>query len=146
MDLMKFGLIPEFIGRIPVTVALNKLTAEDLVHVLTQPKNAIVKQYKKMLKLDDVDLEFTDDAVLAIANKAIEQKTGARGLRSIIESTMQNIMYNVPSQKDVSKCVIDAACITEGKEPTLIYKKKASENSSNSAVATGSKRLGLDAG
>ena len=135
MDLVKYGLIPEFIGRIPVTVALHKLMAEDLVHVLTEPKNAIVKQYKKMLKLDDVELEFTDDAVLAIANKAIEQKTGARGLRSIIESTMQGVMYNIPSQKDVSKCIIDAACITEGKEPTLIFKKKSAEKS-NSAVAT----------
>jgi len=135
MDLVKYGLIPEFIGRIPVTVALHKLMAEDLVHVLTEPKNAIVKQYKKMLKLDDVELEFTDDAVLAIANKAIEQKTGARGLRSIIESTMQGVMYNIPSQKDVSKCIIDGACITEGKEPTLIFKKKSVEKS-NSAVAT----------
>ena len=145
MDLVKYGLIPEFIGRIPVTVALNKLMAEDLVHVLTQPKNAIVKQYKKMLKLDDVELEFTDEAVLAIANKAIEQKTGARGLRSIIENTMQGVMYNIPSQKDVSKCIIDAPCITEGKEPTLIYKKKA-ENTSNAVSATGNKRLGLDVG
>ncbi len=135
MDLVKYGLIPEFIGRIPVTVALHKLMADDLVHVLTEPKNAIIKQYKKMLKLDDVELEFTDDAVLAIANKAIEQKTGARGLRSIIESTMQGVMYNIPSQKDVSKCIIDAACITEGKEPTLIFKKKSAEKS-NSAVAT----------
>ena len=135
MDLVKYGLIPEFIGRIPVTVALHKLMAEDLVHVLTEPKNAIVKQYKKMLKLDDVELEFTDDAVLAIANKAIEQKTGARGLRSIIERPLQGVMYNIPSQKDVSKCIIDAACITEGKEPTLIFKKKSAEKS-NSAVAT----------
>ena len=125
MDLMKFGLIPEFIGRVPVTVALNKLTSDDLVNVLTRPKNAIIKQYKKMLKLDDVDLEFTDDAVRAIADKAIEQKTGARGLRSIIEETMQSVMYDIPSQKDASKCIIDGACITDGKEPTVIYKKKA---------------------
>ena len=125
MDLMKFGLIPEFIGRVPVAVALNKLTSDDLVNVLTRPKNAIIKQYKKMLKLDDVDLEFTDDAVRAIADKAIEQKTGARGLRSIIEETMQSVMYDLPSQKDASKCIIDGACITDGKEPTVIYKKKA---------------------
>ena len=81
-----------------------------------------------MLKLDDVDLEFTDEAVLAIANKAIEQKTGARGLRSIIEETMQSVMFNIPSQKDVSKCIIDGPCITEGKEPTLVFRKKSSDN------------------
>ncbi|MCQ2529515.1 MAG: ATP-dependent Clp protease ATP-binding subunit ClpX [Saccharofermentans sp.] len=126
MDLMKFGLIPEFIGRIPVAVALDKLDADALVSVLTTPKNALTKQYKKMLKLDDVDLEFTDDAVRAIAEKAIEQKTGARGLRSIIESVMRTVMYDIPSQKDVTKCVIDGACITEGKQPTLIYKTKKS--------------------
>ena len=126
MDLMKFGLIPEFIGRIPVAVALDKLDADALVSVLTTPKNALTKQYKKMLKLDDVDLEFTDDAVRAIAEKAIEQKTGARGLRSIIENVMRTVMYDIPSQKDVTKCVIDGACITEGKQPTLIYKTKKS--------------------
>ncbi len=141
MDLMKFGLIPEFIGRIPVTVALNKLLAEDLVRVLTQPKNALVKQYKKMLKLDDVDLEFTDEAVLAIANKAIDQKTGARGLRAIIEETMQGVMYDIPSSKDVSKCIIDEACVTEGKEPTLIYKKKVENKDSGSSGSN--KRLGV---
>jgi len=124
MDLMKYGLIPEFIGRIPVTVALDKLTVDDLVAVLTQPKNAIVKQYKKILRLDDVELEFTDEAIRAIAEKSIEQKTGARGLRSIIEEIMRNVMYDIPSTKDVSKCIIDEACIREGKEPTLIFKKK----------------------
>ncbi|MCQ2532191.1 MAG: ATP-dependent Clp protease ATP-binding subunit ClpX [Saccharofermentans sp.] len=124
MDLMKFGLIPEFIGRIPVTVALDKLDADALVSVLTTPKNALVKQYKKMLKLDEVDLEFTDEAVRAIAEKAIEQKTGARGLRSIIEAAMKTVMYDIPSQKDVTKCIIDEACIIEGKAPTLIYKSK----------------------
>ncbi|MBR1796941.1 MAG: ATP-dependent Clp protease ATP-binding subunit ClpX [Clostridiales bacterium] len=143
MDLMKYGLIPEFIGRIPVTVALDKLTAEDLVRVLTEPKNAIVKQYKKMLKLDDVELEFTDEAVLAIANKAIEQKTGARGLRSIIEETMQNVMYDLPSQKDVSKCIIDGPCITEGKEPTCIYKNKNSESAKYSGSGAAEPRLGV---
>lgn len=125
-DLYKFGMIPEFIGRVPVTVALDKLDTDALVSVLTEPKNALVKQYKKMLKLDDVELEFTDEAIHAIAEKAIELKTGARGLRSIIENVMRDVMYDIPSQKDVSKCVIDEACITEGKTPTLIYKQKAS--------------------
>ena len=142
-DLMKFGLIPEFIGRIPVTVALNKLTAEDLVSVMTQPKNALVKQYKKMLRLDDVELEFTDGAVSAIANKAIEQKTGARGLRSIIEETMQRVMYDIPSQKDVSKCIIDEACITGDKEPTLIYKKKSQTGSDKKSSSSSGSRLGV---
>ncbi len=139
MDLMKYGLIPEFIGRIPVMVALDKLDADALVSVMTEPKNAIVKQYRKILKLDDVDLEFTDDAIRAIADKAIEQKTGARGLRSIIEGVMRDVMYNVPSEKDVSKCVIDGACITDGKSPTLIYKTK--KNSSESGPDVG--RLGV---
>ena len=131
LDLVKFGLIPEFIGRIPVAVALDKLDRDALVRVLTEPKNALVKQFKKIMKIDDVDLEFTDDAIVAIADKAIEQKTGARGLRSIIEKVMQGVMYDVPSQKDVSKCIIDAACITEGKTPTLIYKKKTSDTPKN---------------
>ena len=124
MDLMKYGLIPEFIGRIPVTVALDKLDADALVSVLTEPKNALVKQYKKILSLDDVELEFTDDAIRAIAEKAIEQKTGARGLRSIIEDTMRDVMFDIPSHSDITKCVIDKPCITDGKTPTLIYKSR----------------------
>ena len=126
MDLMKYGLIPEFIGRIPVNVALDKLDADALVSVLTEPKNSLVKQYRKILEMDDVVLEFTDEAVKAIAEKAIEQKTGARGLRSIIEGVMRDVMYDIPSQKDVVKCVIDEACIKEKKNPTLIYKSKKS--------------------
>jgi ATP-dependent Clp protease ATP-binding subunit ClpX len=121
-DLMKFGLIPEFIGRIPVVVALDKLDEEALCTILTTPKNALVKQYSKMLALDDVELEFTDDAIKAIAKKAIEQKTGARGLRSIIENVMRDVMFDIPSQKDVSKCLIDSACITSHKQPTIIFK------------------------
>lgn len=121
-DLMKYGLIPEFIGRIPVVVALDKLDAEALSTILTTPKNALVKQYCKMFKLDDVELVFTDDAITAIADKAIEQKTGARGLRSIIEDTMRDVMFDIPSTKDVSKCVVDSACITQGKQPTIIFK------------------------
>lgn len=126
-DLMKYGIIPEFIGRIPVTVALDKLDVDALVSILTEPKNALTKQFKKMLKLDNVNLEFTDDAVLEIAKKAIQQKTGARGLRSIIEGVMNDVMFDIPSQKDVSKCIVDGACITDGKQPTLIYKSSASK-------------------
>ncbi len=127
-DLIKFGIIPEFIGRLPVVTALDLLDEEALVRILTVPKNALTKQYAKLFDLDSVELEFEEEAIRAIAHKSFERKTGARGLRSIIEETMQNVMYNLPSQKDVSKCIIDGVCITEGKEPTLIYKKKSSEN------------------
>ncbi len=135
MDLMKYGLIPEFLGRIPVTVALDKLNVEDLVHVLTEPKNALIKQYKKIMKFDDVDLEFTDEAIHAIAQQAIEQKTGARGLRSIIENVMRNVMYDVPSQKDVIKCIIDDECINGDKEPTLVYKSNKNDGGSTTNTA-----------
>ncbi len=138
LDLMKYGLIPEFIGRIPVVAALDKLDADALISVMTQPKNALVKQYKKMMKIDDVDLEFTDDAIRAIAEKAIEQKTGARGLRSIIEETMRDVMFNIPSQRDVTKCIIDGPCITQGKAPTMIYKhQNSSEEHSDSTGELG---------
>ena len=123
-DLMKFGLIPEFLGRVPVVVSLNKLDESALVSILTQPKNALFKQYRKMIKMDGVDLEFTDEAALAIAKKAMEQKTGARGLRSIVESIMRDVMFDIPSQKDVSKCIVDEDCVINGKAPTIIYKKK----------------------
>ncbi len=126
-DLMKFGLIPEFIGRVPVTVALDKLDADALINVLTQPRNAIIKQYQKMLKMDDVELEFTESAIRSIAEKAIDQNTGARGLRSIIEDTMREVMFDIPSEKDVVKCVIDEHCIKDGKKPTVIYKQKKQE-------------------
>ena len=136
-DLMKFGLIPEFIGRVPVTVALDKLDSEALVNVLTQPRNAIIKQYVKMLKMDDVELEFTDDAIKAIADKAIEQNTGARGLRSIIEETMREVMFDIPSEKDAAKCIIDEHCINDGKKPTVIFKQKkqSSSGASNTTIA-----------
>ncbi|MCQ2533427.1 MAG: ATP-dependent Clp protease ATP-binding subunit ClpX [Clostridia bacterium] len=123
-DLTKFGLIPEFIGRVPVTVSLDKLDEEALKVILTQPKNALIKQYVKLLSMDGVELEFTDDAIEAIAAKAIEQKTGARGLRSIVEATMRDTMFNVPSHKDVYKCIVDAECINDNKQPTLLYKTK----------------------
>lgn len=118
-DLLKFGLIPEFIGRLPVITTLKQLDENALVDILTKPKNALVKQYKKLLELDDVDLEFTDDALRAIAKLAIERKTGARGLRSIIESMTLDLMYEIPSRDDIEKCIITKATV-EGKErPTL---------------------------
>ena len=126
-DLMKFGLIPEFIGRIPVTVALDRLDSDALVRVLTEPKNAIIKQYQKILKMDDVDLKFEEDAIRAIADKAVEQNTGARGLRAIIEETMRQVMFDVPSEHDIRECIIKKECITEGKQPILIYKNGSGE-------------------
>jgi len=121
-DLLKFGLIPEFIGRLPVTASLEKLTREDLVRILTEPKNALVKQYKKLLSLDDVELEFTPGALDAIANQAIERDTGARGLRSIIEHVMMGIMYEIPTREDVKKVVITQEAVEGEAEPELTLK------------------------
>lgn len=119
-DLLKFGLIPEFIGRLPVLASLEQLDEEALVEILTAPKNALVKQYQKMLELDDVALEFTDEALIAIAKEAIERKTGARGLRSIIESTMLDVMYELPSREDIKKCIVTEETITEKVKPKLL--------------------------
>ncbi|WP_420828217.1 ATP-dependent Clp protease ATP-binding subunit ClpX [Floricoccus penangensis] len=121
-DIQKFGLIPEFIGRLPVVAALEQLTEEDLVNILTKPKNALVKQYKKLMKYDGIDLEFEDDALTEIAAKAISRKTGARGLRSIIEEVMMDIMYDVPSIDDVEKVIITKAAV-DGTEQPIIIKK-----------------------
>lgn len=123
-DLIKFGLIPEFIGRVPVVATLESLDEEALVAILTKPKNALVKQYKKLLGLDDVELEFTDDALIAVAKKAIELKTGARGLRSILEETMMDIMFEIPSNQKISKVTITEKCITEGENPKLVVTEK----------------------
>lgn len=121
-DLLKFGLIPEFIGRFPIIGALNPLEVEDLVRILTEPKNALTKQYKKIFKMDNVELEFDEDAILAIAEKAVERKTGARGLRSIIESIMTDVMFEIPSTDNVEKCIITRDVIEENKQPTLVFK------------------------
>lgn len=118
-DLQTFGLIPEFIGRLPIMANLNKLTKDDLVHILTQPKNALVKQYQQLLKMDNVELTFTDEALEAIAQKALDRKTGARGLRSIIEEAMLEIMFEIPSREDVSKVIINESVINDDIEPDL---------------------------
>ena len=119
-DLLKFGLIPEFIGRLPVISSLAPLDEDALVEILTKPKNAFVKQYQKMLELDQVELEFEEDALREIANKAIERKTGARGLRSIIESTMLEVMFDLPSREDIKKCIITKGTITDNESPKLL--------------------------
>ncbi len=120
-DLVKFGLIPEFVGRIPVITHLDELTEEDLVRVLTEPKNALVRQYQKLFELDKVTLRFTQDALSAVARKAIEQKTGARGLRNVLESSMLEIMYTLPSHKGLKECVINASVVEKNKPPLLIF-------------------------
>jgi ATP-dependent Clp protease ATP-binding subunit ClpX len=123
-DLLKFGLIPEFIGRLPVMAALDKLTTDDLVHILTEPKNALVKQYKKLMSLDDTELEFEAGALKAIAQKAIERNTGARGLRSIIEDIMMDVMFEAPSKAEIEKVTITEAAAKGEAEPLISYKEE----------------------
>lgn len=124
-DLLKFGLIPEFIGRLPVTASLEKLTEQDLIRILTEPKNALVKQYQKLLELDGVKLEFTPGSLNAIANQAIERDTGARGLRSIIEDVMTDVMYDIPTRADVTKVIITKEAVSGEGTPEIKTAKKA---------------------
>ena len=118
-DLIKFGLIPEFIGRLPVTVALNELTRDDLKRIITEPKNSILKQFKTSLKMDNVELDFEDGAVNAIADLAIEQNTGARGLRAIVENVMMDLMFEIPSIKGKKKVVITEDNIKNKSKPVI---------------------------
>ncbi len=125
-DLIKYGLIPEFVGRLPVLAALEELDEEALISILTEPKNALVKQYQQLFHMDDIKLEFEEEALVEVAKRAIERKTGARGLRSVIEEKMLDIMYEIPNRDDVEKCVITKDTILEGKEPTLVLVNKKS--------------------
>lgn len=118
-DLIKFGLIPEFVGRVPINVTLEGLDKDAMVRILTEPKNALVKQYKKLFKMDDVELVFESEAVEEIAAKAMERKTGARGLRSILESIMMDVMYKIPSDDSITKCTITKACVLGESEPLV---------------------------
>ncbi len=124
-DLIKYGLIPEFVGRIPITVGLHPLDEKALVNILTEPKNALVKQYKKLIGLDNVELEITDGAISAVAKKAIELKTGARGLRTILENLMIDTMYDLPTETDVEKVIVDEKVVKDGAKPTLVKKNIA---------------------
>ena len=119
-DLIKFGLIPEFIGRLPIQVALDELTEEDLIRVVTEPRNAVTRQYAASMEMDGVELEFSEDAVKAIAQKAIKRKTGARGIRSIIESVMVDAMFELPSRKGRKKLIINKAVIDGGEKPQIL--------------------------
>jgi ATP-dependent Clp protease ATP-binding subunit ClpX len=122
-DLLKYGLIPEFVGRLPVITALEDLNEEALIKVLTEPKNSLIRQYETLFGMEDVKLTVTNDALIAIAKKAIERKTGARGLRAIMEENLLDIMYDIPDKKDVTEIVIDEKVIKDGKNPTYVRKR-----------------------
>ena len=122
-DVKKFGIIPELVGRLPIIAPLQVLEIEDLKKIISEPKNAILKQYKLMFEMDNIDLEFNDEAIEEIAKKAYDQKTGARGIRSIIENIMLEIMYDVPSQEDVAKCIITKDVVQGTGEPVIVKKE-----------------------
>jgi ATP-dependent Clp protease ATP-binding subunit ClpX len=129
-DLIRFGLIPEFVGRLPVIATLEELSEESLIKILTEPKNALVKQYQRLFEMEECDLEFREDALLSIAKKATERKTGARGLRTLLEKTLLETMYDLPSVPEISKVVIDKTVIESSKKPLLIYDKNKSKANS----------------
>ena len=134
-DILKFGIIPELVGRLPVITALDALTRDDLVKILTEPKNALVKQYQKLLSYDDVELTFDKEALEAVADKAIERKIGARGLRAVMEELLMNVMYEIPSDRTISRVAIDRACVEKREQPGLTHRtteKEAGENASAS--------------
>lgn len=127
-DLLKYGLIPEFIGRLPIIATLKDLDKEALIKIATEPKNALVKQYQKLLEMDDVELEFKQEALEAIVDKAIERKTGARGLRSIIEEIMRDIMFEIPSTPNISKCIITKETVLNSTEPEVVIRENNEEH------------------
>jgi ATP-dependent Clp protease ATP-binding subunit ClpX len=134
-DLLAYGLIPEFIGRLPVISAVHQLQKADLVQILTEPKNALVKQYQRFFNYDSIELVFTDDALWDIADRALQRETGARGLRSIIENALLDVMFELPSRKDVSKCVITKETITKGLKPTLVTSGRPALDEADDLVA-----------
>ncbi|MEA2169786.1 MAG: ATP-dependent Clp protease ATP-binding subunit ClpX, partial [Solirubrobacteraceae bacterium] len=134
-DLMQYGLIPEFIGRLPVSSAVHQLTQEDLITILTEPRNAIVKQFHRFFSFDGIELVFTDDALKAIATKAIERDTGARGLRSIIEEVLLEVQFELPSRRDVKKCVVTKETVEKGLKPTLVTAAADDESDEQAASA-----------
>lgn len=124
-DLIKYGLIPEFVGRLPVTAVLDELDESALVKILTEPKNSLIKQYQKLLSFEDVKLRFTDGALTAIARQAVKRKTGARGLRAILEEIMLDVMYEIPSEKGIVECIVNEETVVKKERPILIYRKQA---------------------
>lgn len=141
-DLVKFGLIPELVGRVPVITALQQLSKEDLIKILSEPKNALLKQFKALFQMDSVELEFTDDALIAIAEKTLEKKTGARGLRGIMEGVLMPIMYDTPSEHTIAKVIITRECVVDGAEPEIIRDENRKPNilTSKNLVKKGSKK------
>jgi len=133
-DLLKYGLIPEFVGRLPVIVTLDPLTQEDLVRILTEPRNALVKQYEKLFELDGVTLEFQEGALQAIAEETIRRNTGARGLRAILEDIMLNVMYDIPSRGDVAKCTISCDTVVKREPPMIITVERHNKKVKEGAV------------
>jgi ATP-dependent Clp protease ATP-binding subunit ClpX len=126
-DLIEYGLIPEFIGRLPVVTAIHQLTREDLIKILTEPKNALIRQFERFFEFDDIELVFAEDSLAAIADSALERETGARGLRSIIEETLLDTQFELPSRRDVSKCVVTRETIERGQAPTLVTQAVADD-------------------
>jgi ATP-dependent Clp protease ATP-binding subunit ClpX len=140
-DLVKFGLIPEFIGRLPVITSLEPLNKEAYIDIMTKPKNALIKQYKKLFEMDGVVLDFEEDAIEAIVDKAIERKTGARGLRSIIEETMRDIMFEIPTNNEIAECVITKETITDKAMPRLVLNEvEKTSHTQNAKKASVSKK------
>jgi ATP-dependent Clp protease ATP-binding subunit ClpX len=129
-DLLKFGLIPEFVGRVPVVATLEELDEEALVRILTEPKNSLVKQYEKLMSFEKVALKFTDGALKAVAKKAVQRKTGARGLRAILEDVMLDLMYDIPSQSNVREVIINEDVITDRESPIMLYEKEEQQEAS----------------
>ena len=123
-DLLKFGIIPELVGRLPVVTSLGNLEKEDLIRILTEPKNALCRQYQKLLEMDHVELDFEPDALGAVAQKAIDRKIGARGLRAVLESVMTKVMYEIPSDPTITKVLITRECVEDGVEPKLFRKRE----------------------
>ena len=145
-DLLKYGLIPEFVGRLPIIATLQELDRDALVEIVTKPKNALVKQYKKLLELDGVELEFEKEALDAIVEKAIERNTGARGLRSIIEDIMRDIMFDIPTNPKIEKCTITKETVLNKKPPILVIneEKKAEEPANEKKAEVKRKKAGTD--
>ena len=126
-DLMEYGLIPEFIGRLPVVAAIHQLTRDDLITILTEPRNAIIKQFQRFFGFDGIELIFSDDALKAVADRALERETGARGLRSIIEEILLEVQFELPSRRDVKKCVVTRETVEKGITPTLVTEAVSDE-------------------
>ncbi len=133
-DLVKFGLIPEFVGRVPVVVSLDELDEAAMVRILTEPKNALIKQFQRLFAMDEVQLDFTDEAVRAVAHLALERNVGARGLRAIVENAMMDIMFRIPSDETIGTVTVTEETITEGREPELTYRETASEKHRNKVI------------